>query len=143
MTVVPVPGGAWIDAVLASRIALSGRRILALWETLGGAPGLRDDLEALADVARQGAAGSVTGSVAGSVVVPTLDGSRVGVRASGWMTTRDAAERLKVTSRAVLKARAKGRLTGRQREAHGRWLISVESVEALASMRESRKETAA
>ena len=83
--------------------------------------------------ARAAAAGS---RHAGEVPRLVADGSAAA--SCGWLTTRQAAELVGITPRAILKARARGRLTGRREAGSTVWEIDAASALELRDARHRR-----
>lgn len=125
-------------------ITFSRRAILERWQRAGFVPaGLLDLLDTCEEIARDARKGSANGSDPGSVPVPSFGAVVEAVRASEYVSTRKAAERLGVSTRRVRELLAEGRLLGRQRDERSAWQVDVGSVDAYAREQAERKAGAA
>jgi excisionase family DNA binding protein len=128
----PAGAAAVITATLCGYLVRSEQDILAGWRRDGLAPPA-DLVDALATwraiaVDARLAARSRTPELAGSGLVPELGAGGSGAAVS-WVTAKEAAERLRISERAVTKAIQQGRLSGRRIAGGSRWEVTDASVD--------------
>lgn len=136
MSVLGPDGTVNLTARECALLVFAEAEIVARWRRDGIDP---PDLAAVLAVMREAAARARLARPAhrGVVLVPivAVSGSEA---AESVVTVRDAAERLKVSERAVVKAIHSGRLAGRRVGSGARWEITAESVDRYVPRRDSQ-----